>query len=268
MMAQSKIEWTNAVWNPITGCTKVSAGCKNCYAEQIAKRFWGKRKFSDIEDHSDRKIPNAKMIFVNSMSDLFHEQVPYTAIDSLMLRMKREPDKIFQVLTKRAKRMVEILDMPFIKLPDNVWLGVSVENQETANERIPLLLKTQAAIKWVSVEPMLYRVDLSSYLTRLSLLRNKTYNPIQWVVCGGESGHNARPIHPDWVRGLRDQCKDAGVPFFFKQWGSWQPINHRFDEKTKYKSVYTFPDGQQMLKVGKKKAGRLLDSKIYSEYPI
>lgn len=268
-MANTKIEWTNAVWNPITGCTKISAGCKNCYAEQNANRFWGKRKFSDIQFHPKKKIPNNRMIFVNSMSDIFHENMNSAFTESIFLEIEKHPDKIFQILTKRAERMVETLDRPFIKLPGNVWLGVSVENQETADQRIPLLLKTKtAAIKWVSVEPMLGPVDLSSYLSKFSMNRGGIYNPIQWVVCGGESGPNARPIHPDWVNDLRLQCSDTGVPFFFKQWGSWQPINHRFDKNIKYKSVYTFPDDQQLLKVGKKKAGNLLNGKTYMEYPI
>lgn len=252
MSDKSKIEWTQATWNPTTGCNKVSPGCKNCYAERDWKRlsanpasvYYG-RSFTDVKTHPERleQVLNWKkprMIFVNSMSDLFHQDIPFEFIDEVFATMALCTQHTFQILTKRPDRMLEWSKVAFQTFPTvrclelglegenltatgyddadhrwqwplkNVWLGVSVENQGAANERIPLLSQTPAAIRWISAEPLLGSLDLASAIHR-----------INWVVAGGESGPNARPSHPDWFRGLRHQCIEAKVPFFFKQWGNW-----------------------------------------------
>lgn len=229
MSTKTSIEWTERTWNPITGCTKVSQGCKNCYAETIANRFWGDRKFTDVRCHADRLDEPLHWrkpcrIFVNSMSDLFHEDVPFEFIDKVMVRSLWTPH-IYQVLTKRPARMLEwskeaerriwrLNDKPVgmtWPLP-NVWLGVSVENQKTADERIPILLQTPATVRWVSAEPLLGAVNLLPYLG--------TWSGIDWLVIGGESGPGARSFNIAWARKLIDQCKAAGVPVFMKQCGS------------------------------------------------
>jgi protein gp37 len=229
-MAKSKIEWTEVTWNPVTGCSKVSIGCKNCYAETIANRFWGDRKFTDVVCHEDRleqplhwKKP--RMIFVNSMSDLFHEDVPFGFIHKVFYRMKSTPQHTYQILTKRPERMLAfVIDfVPLLKFEPlkNVWLGVSVENQKTANERIPLLLQTPAAVKWISAEPLLEQIGIREYLTDGGI---PSMGKLDWVVVGGESGQNKRPFNPDWARSLRDECKMMQIPFFMKQIDKIIPI--------------------------------------------
>jgi len=243
-MANTKIEWANKVWNPVTGCTKVSAGCKNCYAETYAKRFWKKRKFTDVQCHNNKldqplhwKKP--ARIFVNSMSDLFHPDVPFEFIWEIYhIMMSKAPWHTYIVLTKRPERAKEFFDWWFSFPPHkpsgiipigeykNIWLGVSVEDQKTADERIPLLLQTPAAVRFISAEPLLGKIELTdmqnrNYLHRATGRFNR--EKLNWVICGGESGKNARPMHPGWVRSLRDECKSANVPFFFKQWGEWLP---------------------------------------------
>lgn len=225
-MAQTKIEWTDRVWNPVTGCMKISSGCKNCYAETISKRFWGDRKFSDIICHEDRlqepyhwKKP--QKVFVNSMSDLFHEEVDFDFIDKVFQVMYAKTKHTFQILTKRPKRMLEYISgNAFLRISPlpNVWLGVSIENQETANERILSLLKTPAKIRWVSAEPLLESIDIEGFL-----YSSPTTSRLDWVVCGGESGISSRPIKKQWVESLYNQCRTNAVPFFFKQWGGRKP---------------------------------------------
>lgn len=244
-MGQTKIEWADEVWNPVTGCTKVSQGCKNCYAERIAKRFWKPRKFDQVRCHPDRlDDPRAwikpRRVFVNSMSDLFHPDVPLDFILAIFYRMGQHDRHKYIVLTKRPHRMLKFFHywsetnrvqinegLPFFEPPmQNVWLGVSVEDQKTADERIPLLLQTPAAVRFVSVEPMLESVDINMaifghirrsgdpYPTKFSWVKGIG---IDWVICGSESGPGARPFEMDWARSLRDQCREASVPFFFKQ---------------------------------------------------
>ena len=218
-MGKSKIEWTDRVWNPVTGCTKVSHGCKNCYAESIANRFWGDRKFTDVLCHEDRlALPGSwkkgKMIFVNSMSDLFHDDVQDDFIDRVYKVMAENKQHTFQVLTKRPERMLEYYkkvyggkDMLYEDVIPNIWLGVSVEDQKSADERIPLLLKTPAAIRWLSVEPLLDEIDISLIFAR----------DIDWVVVGAESGANARDMNISWPRGIKILCDRMSIPFFMKQ---------------------------------------------------
>lgn len=210
----TKIEWCDEVWNPVTGCAKVSVGCKNCYAERIANRFWGERKFTQVQCHPERlEIPlhwkKPRKIFVNSMSDLFHEKVSTEFIHEVFKRMMLTGWHTYIVLTKRPARMLDYAKSLWSSPLPNVWLGVSVENQQVADERIPLLLQTPAAVRFVSVEPMLGDVYLMPWLER-------NYK-VDWVICGSESGPGARPFDLDWARSLRDQFLSADVPFFLKQ---------------------------------------------------
>jgi len=313
-MADTKIEWTNGVWNPVTGCSKVSQGCKNCYAEGIAKRFFATgyppnddgslRTFTDVRCHEDRlDIPlrwkKTRRIFVNSMSDLFHPDVPFGFISKVFAVMGLCSQHTFQVLTKRPERMLEyvlqakhrspgfteasvcmahkvqgltadqIASLQFTAgntwpLP-NVWLGVSVEDQKTADERIPLLLQTPAAVRWVSAEPLLGPIEFrGSWLNPTA----QPANPLGWVVVGGESGPGARPMHPDWARSLRDQCQAANVPFFFKQWGEWKQSDNPVESFNHNTGDFeTITARVAFKRVGKHTAGRLLDGREWNEYP-
>jgi len=238
---RSKIEWTEVTWNPMTGCDKVSEGCRNCYAEVMAKRLQAMRvkgyengfKFTLMPDRIEQplKIKKPTKFFVNSMSDLFHENVPFSFLDSVFDVMKRTPQHTYQILTKREKIMAEYLkDM---KLPKNIWLGVTVENRDTIG-RIDYLRNINANIRFISMEPLLEdlgEVDLTG---------------IYWVIVGGESGVKARPMESDWVLSIKDQCENQNTAFFFKQWGAW---------------------GSDGVKRNKKLNGRKLNGKIYDEYP-
>ena len=298
-MATTKIEWADKVWNPVTGCTKVSEGCRNCYAETMAKRFWKDRKFSDVRIHPERldqplSWKKPARVFVNSMSDLFHQDVDSRYIGNVFQIMQKAKQHKFLILTKRADRMADILSQwddghdpiswPEWPLP-NIWLGVSVENQKTADERIPLLMQTAAAVRFVSCEPLLGPLDFWKFATREETFGSmfdhrgsygfypglpkepvKYHEGIDWVIVGGESGSNARPMHPDWARSIRDQCVDAGVPFFFKQWGEWVPFEQvEFDPAKERTGIQI--GNQGMTKIGKKKAGRLLDGREWNEFP-
>ncbi len=233
-MATSKIEWTKSTWNPLTGCTKISPGCKNCYAERMAKRLqaMGVDKYrngfilSIHEEVLTEPLTWAKpqTIFVNSMSDLFHEDVPIEFIQKIFDVMRQAHWHQFQILTKRPERLLELDNQ--IDWPQNVWMGVSVES-DSYLQRIDMLRNTHAAIKFLSLEPL------------LGPLLNINLEGIHWVIVGGESGPHSRPIQPEWVRDIRNQCTQAHVPFFFKQWGGMH----------------------------KKKSGRLLDSRTWDELP-
>jgi len=214
MAIKSPIEWTEATWNPVTGCTKISPGCKHCYAERMAKRLkaMGQPNYADgfkltlqprmLELPLHWKKPQT--IFVNSMSDLFHEDVPIEYIQKVFDVMRRANWHQFQVLTKRAERLLE-LD-PKLDWPGHVWMGVSVENADYKS-RIDCLRRTHAKIKFLSLEPL------------LGPLKRMNLKGIDWAIVGGESGPGARPMQPEWVTEIRDQCHKAKVPFFFKQWG-------------------------------------------------
>lgn len=274
------IEWTDATWNPIRGCSRVSEGCRNCYAERVAARFSGPgqpyeglavMKNGDprwtgivrlIEDRlpDPLKWKKSRRIFVNSMSDLFHENVQDSWIRLIVRIMQDASQHIFQILTKRPERMAKWSCFGHDSLK-HVWLGVSVEDQATADERIPLLLETPAAVRWVSAEPLLGPVDFQRFQEHLPPAVHLGWlDDIDWLVCGGESGPGARPMHPDWARSARDQCVAAGVPFFFKQWGEFCPQSQS-------------PPGMlrrsddEFDRVGKKAAGRLLDGREWKEYP-
>ncbi len=213
-MAQSSIEWTEMTWNPTTGCTKISAGCKHCYAESMSKRLqaMGVEKYKDnfeVRTHpSALAIPStwkhSKVVFVNSMSDLFHRDIPTDFIEKVFTIMNDNPQHVFQVLTKRAERLLELEKK--LKWTNNIWMGVSVENEKVKN-RIDYLRKTKAKVKFLSLEPLI------GPLPKMNLTK------IDWVIVGGESGHNPRPIDAQWVIDIQEQCKIEDVAFFFKQWG-------------------------------------------------
>jgi protein gp37 len=215
---KSAIEWTDATWNPVTGCTKISPGCKNCYAERLAMRLrkMGNRRYTNgfrITLHPDQlDLPlrwnKAKMIFVNSMSDLFHEAVPEEYIKKMFAVMEKADWHTFQILTKRAERLAKLA--PHLPWPGHIWQGVSVENQ-TYTKRIGFLRKVPAAVRFLSVEPL------------LGPIVNLPLEGIHWVIVGGESGPHHRLIKPEWVQEIRKQCVASGIPFFFKQWGGRTP---------------------------------------------
>jgi len=203
------------------------------------------------------------------MSDLFHPDVPPWFVCEVWQVMRECPQHLFQILTKRPRRMLRLIetyiaDHEFgVESLSNVWLGVSVENQATADERIPLLLQTPAAVRFVSCEPLLGPIDIGQYLSYYPILPDVDpgYDGISWTICGGESGPGARPMHPDWARSLRDQCQGAGTPFFFKQWGAYRPYDGHGPAPTR------FNDGMGMICIGKKAAGRLLDGREWNEMP-
>jgi protein gp37 len=235
-MAQlSEIEWTNSTWNPVTGCSKVSPGCKNCYAERMAKRLQAMGqpnyvKGFDLTIHErvlelPLKWKSPQVIFVNSMSDLFHEKVPLDFIEKVFDTMNRANWHRFQILTKRSTRLLEL--SRYLPWAEHIWMGVSVETDKCVR-RIDNLRKTGAHVKFLSLEPLL------GPLPKLDLVG------INWVIVGGESGPGARLMLKEWVIGIRDQCLKSGVPFFFKQWGG----------------------------VNKKRAGRLLEGRMWNEMPV
>ncbi|WP_309491393.1 DUF5131 family protein [Trinickia mobilis] len=354
MSQNSKIEWTDMVWNPLRGCSRVSQGCTHCYAERVAMRFSGAgqpyHKLVQMTSQGPkwtgkvRTVPEAlaapfgwakpRRVFVNSMSDLFHESVPFEFIASVFAVMSVTTRHTYQVLTKRPERMVEFFkwvkdgegvfdddaissrmpkDIPWVPhhhntrrggydncgpgFPyENVWLGVSVEDQRAADERIPLLLKVPAAVHFLSVEPMLGPVDLERPMPGPDLDQGsgaKICQPwyiqsgIDWVICGGESGPGARPMHPDWARDLRDQCAEAKVPFFFKQFGEWAPgencggplkrteqVAHWFGDQWCFSTLTPsgsvgmhYDDEPTVYRVGKRTAGRHLDGRTHDEFP-
>jgi protein gp37 len=226
MGAKTSIEWTNATWNPVTGCTKVSAGCKHCYAERVFPRVYGKeRKFTDVVCHEDRlqqplhwKKP--RRIFVNSMSDLFHEDVPNDFLNRLFSNVMEMAERhTFQILTKRAGRMKEYLSWRWGegRIPmRNIWIGVSVEDQKTADERIPLLLQTPAAVRFISYEPALAPINLAAVPAPGCYLDGFP-DGLHWVIAGSESGPQARDYDTEWFANVARQCEQANVPFFMKQ---------------------------------------------------
>lgn len=260
----TKIEWTSITWNIISGCTKYSEGCKNCYAQRMHKRLTGmgqekyKEPFNKIVFHSkelSRTLSKNRLVFVNSMSDTFHEEIQDSDINCLLAACAIRPLNQFQILTKRAYRL------PDFKYPDNVWLGVTVENCKN-KERIEYLKKTNAKIKFLSCEPLLEDIgtlDLKG---------------INWVIVGGETGPNARLMHPDWVRNIQRQCEQQNIPFFFKQWGEWscaKPDNNKKYKTAVYKTTSIGASSLEpnllFYKVGKTRAGSLLDGKEYKEFP-
>lgn len=355
-MGKTNIEWATDTWNPIVGCTIVSPGCTNCYAMKTAGartkhtakyegltkpskagpvwtgevRFWEKALLDPLKWRDPRRV------FVNSMGDLFHEDVPDEWIDRCFAVMALAPQHTFQILTKRADRMhrymTELVKGPWAgrvtvvdeggtsrpgtdvwmrvhsamvdmlpltsadvlnraaawqdeRYPDgdgfmrkwplpNVWLGVSCEDQARADERIPLLLDTPAAVRFISAEPLIGPIRLMwSWLTQdveCEIEGQKRSHGIDWVIAGGESGPKARPMHPNWARSLREQCSTYRVPFFFKQWGAWAPVDSVASEEAEsleLQNRYEYLDGCDFIRTGKKAAGRVLDGRTWDQYP-
>jgi protein gp37 len=244
----SKIEWTDNTWNVCSGCSPISEGCANCYAKRMATRLKGRCGYP-VDDpfrvtfHQDRlnqplKWKKPKRIFVVSMGDLFHENVTDSQINSVFLTMVKADWHQYILLTKRPQRMLEFMSIGWRGEMPHVMVGVTAENQQRADERIPILLQIPAAKRFVSVEPMLEKIDLAEYMPKYNYLLTYEYyrsfysikvnkeavlerSGIDWVICGGETGPGARPMESDWARSLRDQCKEAGVSFFFKKHGDW-----------------------------------------------
>ncbi|MDX9788855.1 MAG: phage Gp37/Gp68 family protein [Desulfobacterales bacterium] len=348
----TKIEWCDEVWNPVTGCTPISEGCKNCYAARMAKRLGGRYGYPAndpfrVTFHPDRlndplKSKQQRRIFVCSMGDLFHDEVPFNHIAAIFGVMVSASRHTFMLLTKRPDRAIKFFEWVAKRAEDgrflfpydnnewriwqmlcvegrrfnadipphhggewplpNVLIGVTAENQEQADKRIPVLLHIPAAVRFVSVEPMLGPVDFQNIHLGQDVFANVLSGDawcagrgpqtnldatINWVICGGETGPGARPMHPDWVRSLRDQCFGDGVPFFFKCWGDWGHGSH-----FKKTSHVVFQDGQNtectrdklhrirlihgdgyvgkgstMARVGKKAAGRMLDGQTWDQIP-
>lgn len=323
-MAKTKIEWVinpdgtqGEAWNPVSGCSKVSEGCQNCYAEAMARRFdkswspWTKGNavhnviFRPERLEQPLHWRKPRRIFVCSMGDLFHELVHESFQERVLDIMLRADHHTYLILTKRPARMKMFFQDRFqLRGPTpNIWLGVSIENQPAANERILHLLATPAAKRFVSTEPMLGPVNAVPYLggrsyrcgcgfketeSQMVYLGGDDYlcenekckarmeqgPTLDWVIVGGESGPKARPMHPDWVRSIRDQCQVAGTPFFFKQWGEYKPMSGKEAEYYDNRDVYRFwrkPDGEPtsecLVDVGKKAAGRELDGRTWEEMP-
>lgn len=318
---KTKIEWCDYTFNPWIGCSRVSPGCANCYAEGIAKRFklaeWGKSaerilssdKYFNLPLQWDRKAAKNKTrykVFCASMADVFDEKVPWQWKVKLFNMIRKTNNLDWLILTKRphnAKAFFNSFQIHSYEKESfyrKIWLGVSIENQKAAEERIPVLLQIPAAKRFLSMEPLLGDVDLENicedfgddlgdgaiYLNALTGERymqdgiekeQNSYSRIDWVIVGGESGRNARPMNPDWVRSLRDQCVEAEVPFFFKQWGEWVAVNFTFwgtgvqVNSNLKKHCFPFSEdenhGTFVAKVGRGKAGRILDGREWNEFP-
>lgn len=301
-MGDTKIEWAEKTWNPVTGCTKISPGCEHCYAERMSKRLAGRCGYHEklpfaVTLHPDKldeplRWREPSRIFVCSMGDLFHQDVPDRALHDVFHRISLSWKHRFLVLTKRPDRMKEFIldyfafrspsgDEEGVNPPANLWLGVTAENQEQADRRIPILLEIPAAKRFVSLEPMLGEVFLNRYLKWPIC---KTWNPSEggndheygkhhwqkqclvgagWtgldqVICGGETGPGARPMHPEWARSLRDQCQAAGTAFFFKQWGSGAEMGSGLPGHPRKEAGYDFSNS---------KGGRILDGRTWDETP-
>jgi len=237
-----KIEWTEATWNPSTGCSKISSGCKNCYAEAMAIRlkamgtvgYENGFQFSIVPTRLNDPLKKKKptVYFVNSMSDIFHEEMPTSYLDKIFSVIEETPQHTYQLLTKRADKMYEYLSQR--KIPKNVWLGVTVENKKDGLPRIDKLRKLNASVLFLSVEPLL------EDLGQINL------NNIDWVIVGGESGNKARPMDKQWVENIKKHCDRNNVAFFFKQWGTW---------------------GADKVKRNKKVNGKELNGKVWQQYP-
>lgn len=308
MGQNSKIEWTNNTFNPWVGCVKVSPGCKYCYAEELMTRkgrwanTWGpaatteRLRTSDDNwkkplswDKQAQKEGRRIKVFCSSLADVFerNDQLLNWRWDLIDL-MTDTPNLDWQVLTKRPENVLDMTpwqwhksewkDKPgFTGWPQNIWIGTSVENQEQADKRIPYLLQIPAAVRFLSCEPLLGPVDLDGYIGSELQLSDYDFDigdGVDWVIVGGESGPKARPMHPEWARGLRDQCQAAGVPFHFKQWGEYSPVFNDvafelINSKGQKPGLYEgdWRDYQSMYKVGKKAAGRLLDGRTWDEMP-
>jgi protein gp37 len=244
-MKKSKIEWTERTWNPTTGCAKISPGCKHCYAETMAHRLqaMGAKgyengfKLSILPERLSEPLNRRKPMtyFVNSMSDLFHEDIPFEFLDEVFSVIERTPQHTYQILTKRAARMSKYFSLENRVVPANAWLGVSVEDREYGLPRIDELREVEAQIRFLSIEPLLENLGTINLAG------------IHWVIVGGESGPKARPMRPEWVQSIKEQCETADTAFFFKQWGGW---------------------GADGVKRAKKENGRQFAGRTWDQMPI
>jgi protein gp37 len=320
MASTTGIEWTDATWNPVAGCSLVSPGCTNCYAMKMAARVEAMAKAQGKPSHyagttqpskagavwtgkvnlapdsilyQPLRWKRPRKIFVNSMSDLFQKGVSEEWLDLIFTVMQDAHWHTFQILTKRAEEMRDYMKCHYPKNPPkNIWLGVSVEDQERARERVPALLDTPAAIRFLSCEPLLDAIDLQSNLGGTLWIGgqrgcdgthigngtpdcpahrhhhhdDRCQRGIDWVIAGGESGTGARAIQAEWARSLRDQCAAAGVPFFFKQWGEWAPDPEMPSELQEHYELRGEWEGTS-CRIGKKKAGNHLDGRQHLEFP-
>jgi protein gp37 len=355
MGENSSIEWTDATWNPTRSCTKIAPGCKNCYAERFAERFRGVAGHPYEQGFDPRLAPEQlgvplswkkpRKVFVDSMSDLFHEDFPFEYIAACFGVMAACPQHTFQILTKRPARAAEFFQWITDQAEDlrasvgekppgghaepsvcallfvnaggtdllrevqrmtwplpNVWIGTSIANQADADKNVPVLLRVPATVRFLSIEPLLgeinfrwtpYAHQATGETYREYAVRNGSVNEyealrkISWIIVGGESGPGARPAHPDWPRSLRDQCVAAGVSFFFKQHGEWIGVDDmerlplpapELSDPQEYFNEHTFLSGSHcegvhcgatpVYRVGKKKAGRLIDGRTWDQFPI
>jgi len=308
-MAETSIEWATHTENYQSGCTKVSPACRNCYALPMSVRIanmggadryahatngdlsspqWSGTITSDLEAmrrifRGLRAARKPRRVFLNSMTDTFHADVPEEVLDELAAELRTVPDKhVVMLLTKRPARMLAWQRKHFPEgLPQTVWAGTTAEDQKRADERIPLLLQIKGPVRFLSMEPMVGPVTLipsalGGYPSSDEWSRRGSHLPedqrIDWVIVGGESGRGARPMHPDWVRQLRDECQAAGVPLHFKQWGEWLPKRQMSattlgDLPDRVYTNRQIIDGDQVFRVGKKEAGRQLDGRTWDEVP-
>jgi protein gp37 len=294
----SAIEWTHHTFNHVRGCTKVSDGCKNCYAETLSGRNpktlgeWGPKGKRVIASESYWKEPlrwnkeaeqagERRRVFCATLADVFEgpETMPADSLEDVERARHRlfrlivdTPHLDWLLLTKRPENFRTLAPMNWQdECPSNVWIGTSVENQQAADERIPHLLNVPAKVRFLSCEPLLGPVEFSNVTNRsdcVSVLGKPAMEGIHWVICGGESGPKARPMHMQWARSLRDQCQAAGVAFHFKQWGEWVPTVQAMEVCNQGGWKFYSPPGDcVMMKVGKKAAGRMLDGRTWDEFP-
>lgn len=296
MSDKTHIDYLDATWNPIImRCTPVSEGCANCWHLRMCDRMAENPSFTDPQRNAysgvDKPVlvqgrlsqplrwTRTRRIGVQFMGDLFHESIPSDYLEEVFRIFFHAPQHTYFVLTKRPARMAEYMKdfFPSFSAP-NVFLGVSVENQQTADERIPILLQIPAAKRWVSYEPALGAVDFtdivvgdnhidSLYIDGFEQKEFPEANVLDWIVAGGESGPGARPCHPDWIRSVRDQCVAAGVPFWFKQWGEWALRHDLQCNESKGKLWHNFDPDTSVCRVGKKAAGRMLDGRTWEKFP-
>lgn len=289
MAENSSIEWTTHTFNPWIGCTKVSPGCRFCYAEHLMDTRMGRAKWGRGNPRQRTGVLNwekplkwdkraeqsgkKEKVFCSSLADVFDSEVEQSWRDDLFELIENTPNLDWLLLTKRPENIVEMIpsEWSLSGIPDHVWLGTSVENEEQAQKRIPILSGYDSSVRFLSCEPLLSRLEFKG----LDLSR------IHWIIAGGESGSGARPMHPQWLEALRDTCREEGIPFFFKQWGAWRPGSQEdigkaykdtvlIDRDGREKGLFEAfvpPDDVMMIRVGKKSSGCLLEGVEHKEFP-
>ena len=288
MGENSKIAWTDHTFNPWIGCTKVSPGCDNCYAEAYAKRYeivqWGPRRARKLTSDSNWNLPLKwnrqaektgvrKKVFCASLADVFDNEISSSWRARLWDLIAATQGLDWLILTKRISNADEMLPNDIFP---NLWLGISVVNQQEADRDIPKLLTTPADVRFLSMEPLLGPVEFSDVTNRADCVQQagkRALSGIDWVIVGGESGPHARPMNPAWVRSIRDQCRPVEVPFLFKQWGEWAPGSNFPEyipsgEYCDFEEAKGAPEDHAVWRVGKLKAGRELDGRVWDEFPV